>query len=175
MPPEYDRIGHGAEWDGVDVDARVKNEALEQRIAMLEQRLKLVDQYIEFDTETHARELLRAKNCQGIEKAHEQALRENINNGAVSWLCSPGMSAWRTGGARSGSLCSCTPGPAVTSAVSSSRAAPLAWCDFCHKETTFHSENVYKDPWPWNTMWSVNVSDDVRRRALRAAGAVCPH
>lgn len=52
---------------------------------------------------------------------------------------------------------------------------PLAWCDFCHKETTFHSENVYKDPWPWNTMWSVNVSDDVRRRALRAAGAVCPH
>jgi hypothetical protein len=93
---EYDRIGHGAEWDGTDIDAHVKIEAL-----------KLTDQHLEFDTEAHAREIIRARDSQGIEKAHEQALRENINNGAVTWLCSPGTSAWSPGGTRSVSLYSC--------------------------------------------------------------------
>lgn len=93
MSRDYDRIGHGAEWDGVDVDARVKVEALEQRVALLEERMLLVDQHIEFSTETCAREMRRVKFRQSMEELHEQALLENVNNGAVTWLCSPGTSA----------------------------------------------------------------------------------
>jgi hypothetical protein len=41
----------------------------------------------------------------------------------------------------------------------------------CYNTAGTHMQNFYKDPWPWNTYWSVVEEYDVRRRPVRQAGS----
>jgi hypothetical protein len=39
---------------------------------------------------------------------------------------------------------------------------PLSWCGNCGAERSSYAANFYKDPWPWNTYWSVARQYDDR-------------